>query len=851
MAHKKRERWKAFHVLIVILFAVVLVSAAEAATTLYLRDTAASEPMPNAKQSGDTIVHDYATSVATYANPALMTTTAGTVSGQNAATLNEPGANHYTHLGSWISDPVAAQTVSGTVTIGLNVQEYDAKANMNPRIMIYRWTAEDVKGENLLALTTSGTEAPATWPSSPTTYFTSVSLSAVVFEAGDRIVIEVESYDANTRTNSFTQGIRFGGSSGGAYGSYVQFSDDLTFVQVPIADFSADDTTPDIGQTITFSDLSTNIPTSWAWTIEGTENTDYQFVDATSATSQNPKAQFLAAGTYDVSLTATNSAGSDVEAKTDYITVTGASSPPVAAFSGTPRFGTGYVTVQFTDLSTNNPTSWTWDFGDGLTSSEQNPSHLFLGAGYYTVTLTASNSAGSDSETKVNYIYVLGASTQIRIVKYATDNTTILAETTITNKTMEDTLPVVGDGTTHYFHQGPVFLDDPDPVTQEMLRWNPGENVNYLEKDYEAVKGTNLKDLCDLVGPIPEGSRIQVKSTDGWNKFFAYRNVYQYSDREGPMVITWWRPDQGYVPYYQEGMRLIWYADTSTNPTGSHALGNWDWHEAANPAYWYWYTDGVKKYPTTTGISGQKVNEIAIYTGIITPVADFKINRTSEHLPFTSYTGEAPLTVQFIDWSTGDPSSWAWDFNNDGITDSTLERPIHTCTTPGTYTVKLTAANSAGSDTETKTGCIVVTGTTPTIDIDTTGGISNWALVTGTNEDTTSVDLSVTTTASSWEVRVKDGLDDGKPADTAGMMSEYTGSAYVTSGYKSLVNALQVKSGTGSYVTVSGSDQVVQMGSSSGSFSYDIAMKQEIATGDPVITPNVYRIVVTFTGATN
>src|SRR5690606_7662290 len=119
---------------------------------------------------------------------------------------------------------------------------------------------------------------------------------------------------------------------------------------------------------------------------------------------------------------------------------------------------------------------------------------------------------------------------------------------------------------------------------------------------------------------------IQIKSTDGWNKFFAYRNVYQYSAREGPMVITWWRPDQGYVPYYQEGMRLIWYGDASTNPTGSHALGNWDWHEAANPNYWYWYTDGAKKYPTTTGISAQKVNEIAIYTGVQTPVAEFKIN---------------------------------------------------------------------------------------------------------------------------------------------------------------------------------------------------------------------------------
>src|SRR5690606_6782252 len=97
------------------------------------------------------------------------------------------------------------QTINGTVTIGLNVQEYDAKANMNPRIMIYRWTAADAKGENLLALTTSGIEAPATWPSAPTTYFTSVSLSAVVFQAGDRIVIEVESYDTSTRTSSFTQ----------------------------------------------------------------------------------------------------------------------------------------------------------------------------------------------------------------------------------------------------------------------------------------------------------------------------------------------------------------------------------------------------------------------------------------------------------------------------------------------------------------------------------------------------------------------------------------------------------------------------------------------------------------------
>jgi PKD repeat protein len=528
-------------------------------------------------------------------------------------------------------------------------------------------------------------------------------------------------------------------------------------------------------------------------------------------------------------------------------------SAPVADFSGTPLYGANYVTVQFTDLSSNTPSSWLWDFGDGDTTNNthQHPVHTFLGAGSYTVSLTATNSDGFDTETKANYITVIGASTRIRVIKYAADGTTILAETTVTNKSMEENLPRIGDGITHYYHQGPVYLDDPNPVVEEMLRWNPKENTNYLEKDYNAVKGTNLKNICNLVGPIPEGSRIRVRATDGFTKWFAYRNVYQYSSRDGPMVVTWWRPDEKYVPYYTTGMRLIWFADTSVNPMHVHAFGNWDWHEAANPNYWYYNVEGAEQYPTTTGLSVQKVSEIAIFTGITAPAVDFKINLTSEHQTFTTYTGNAPLAVQFIDWSTGDPTSWAWDFNNDGSTDSTLERPVYTYTSPGTYSVKLTATNSAGSNSVTKTGCIVVTGTTPTISIVATGGITNWPFSMGTNEDLTSVDLSVTTTASNWHVSVKDALDGGKPAGTAGKMAEYTGSAYPAGG-KFLTNALQVKSGTGSYVTLSGSDLTVQTGTTPGTFNYDIGLKQVIAVGDPALTaPNVYRVVITFTASTD
>jgi PKD repeat protein len=80
-------------------------------------------------------------------------------------------------------------------------------------------------------------------------------------------------------------------------------------VYAPVADFSASDTNPAIGVTITFTDLSTNTPTSWAWT----------FGDGGTSTSQNPTHAYSAAGTYAVSLTATNAAGSDIETKLTYI----------------------------------------------------------------------------------------------------------------------------------------------------------------------------------------------------------------------------------------------------------------------------------------------------------------------------------------------------------------------------------------------------------------------------------------------------------------------------------------------------------------------------------------------------
>jgi PKD repeat protein len=108
----------------------------------------------------------------------------------------------------------------------------------------------------------------------------------------------------------------------------------------PVADFTANLTYACIGQTITFTDLSTNNPTSWSWSFSPTTVT---YVNSTSSTSQNPQVQFNANGTYTVTLTATNPYGSDPEVKTAYITISSSQAPPlIEGFQSTTFLPTGW-----------------------------------------------------------------------------------------------------------------------------------------------------------------------------------------------------------------------------------------------------------------------------------------------------------------------------------------------------------------------------------------------------------------------------------------------------------------------------------------------------------------------------
>jgi PKD repeat protein len=179
------------------------------------------------------------------------------------------------------------------------------------------------------------------------------------------------------------------------------YSDNLPLVVYkepvkPVAAFSAFPTSGNAPLNVTFTDSSTGSPTTWKWT----------FGDGTSSTLKNPTHKYSKSGTYTVTFTVSNSAGSNTVTKAGYIKVGTPSPKPVAAFLASPTSGKAPLTIAFTDKSTGSPTSWKWTFGDGTTSTLKNPTHKYSKAGKYTVTLTATSAAGSNAKTKSSYITV-------------------------------------------------------------------------------------------------------------------------------------------------------------------------------------------------------------------------------------------------------------------------------------------------------------------------------------------------------------------------------------------------------------------------------------------------------------
>ncbi|UKN00146.1 T9SS type A sorting domain-containing protein [Paracrocinitomix mangrovi] len=160
--------------------------------------------------------------------------------------------------------------------------------------------------------------------------------------------------------------------------------------QPPVANFVADITTTVEGGSVNFTDLSTNYPTSWAWSV--TPATGVTYINGTDASSQDPTIQFATAGTYTVTLTASNIYGSDDEIKTDYITV-------VASGGGTTACDT---LRNYTAAEEANMTAYGLTSGDGYY-----PGHVYLPPGTNAFQLQfIADSFNVSTPTEVRRIYL-------------------------------------------------------------------------------------------------------------------------------------------------------------------------------------------------------------------------------------------------------------------------------------------------------------------------------------------------------------------------------------------------------------------------------------------------------------
>ena len=179
------------------------------------------------------------------------------------------------------------------------------------------------------------------------------------------------------------------GSSRVAYTDYPASSYDVGVLTLGAeeglfyASFSNNETVGNPSLTVQFNDTSVGDPLGWRW----------DFGDGSTSNVQNPVHTFTEPGIYAVTLWIYDQAHRDAVRKDGLISV---GSEPLAQCSPDRSWGPAPLTVTFEDLSTGHPDSWSWDFGDSGTSSEENPTHTYPNAGTYNVTLSIQNQFGTN-----------------------------------------------------------------------------------------------------------------------------------------------------------------------------------------------------------------------------------------------------------------------------------------------------------------------------------------------------------------------------------------------------------------------------------------------------------------------
>ncbi len=284
---------------------------------------------------------------------------------------------------STVISPTHLYTIPGVYTVTLTIADITATASLtrNNYITVYQPVVADFGATPL-----SGT-APLT------VTFTNQSTgdyTDLMWNFGDGITSTlINPTHTYGLAGAYTVTLQASGLGGT---DEVTRPNTITVYQPVAADFSATPLSGTAPLTVTFTNQSTGDYTDLVW----------YFGDGLTSTLLNPTHTYGLAGAYTITLQASGLGGTDEVTRPNTITVY---QPVHADFSATPLSGTAPLTVTFTDQSTGDYTDLAWNFGDGITSTLGNPTHVYA-AGVYTVTLRVSGLGGTDVATRSNYIAV-------------------------------------------------------------------------------------------------------------------------------------------------------------------------------------------------------------------------------------------------------------------------------------------------------------------------------------------------------------------------------------------------------------------------------------------------------------
>ena len=349
--------------------------------------------------------------------------------------------------------------------------------------------------------------------------------------------------------------------------------------------------------------------------------------------------------------------------------------------------------VSFQDISSNGPLSWNWHFGDGDSSSAQNPTHQYMHNGYYNVTLNTANSLGSNTATQIAVVHV-----DMVHKPYAPSQSVCNSGIfTLTAAGSGGTLKWYDSPTsTNVLDTGAVFLTSnlsqsktyyveeekqlPALSAGKATNAGGGGNLNYNQglifdvykpiilhsvNVYSNGSGTRNVTLRNSNGTAIANKSISVVS--GLNTVILDFSIQPGTDYtlEGKNLF---RNNSGVsYPYVLSGFLSI-----NKSTAGSNSLG-----------YYYYFYDWKILMPACRSERA----EVHAYVNSAAPIADFSYSNADPYISFSD--------------NSQNPGAVSWDFGDGGV--STLSNPNHLYSQNGTYQVTMNVNNGCGTDSKTKT----------------------------------------------------------------------------------------------------------------------------------------------------